>query len=270
MNTIIKTNNIPTNIPKIIFIVPYRNRKPHLDLFLFYMPYLLNKQYENNEYQILICHQNDKRPFNRGAMKNLGFYYSKKMYPNDYKSITFVFNDVDTLPGSDNMFDYKTTNGIIKHFYGFTFALGGFFSITGNDFEKINGFPNYWNWGFEDNCLQIRASKQNIKIDRSQFYKINDINILQFFNGRPRVVDSMVTHKLREDNGINGISDIKNIEYKSDIIENQNEKQNNIYEIKFNKWNVSEDHTKVVFEKLNNPSKVIQRKVSMRNILRLR
>ena len=71
-------------IPKIIFIVPYRNRKPHLNCFLHYMPYILNQQYKEHEYEIIISHQNDSRPFNRGAMKNLGFLYAKNKYPSHY------------------------------------------------------------------------------------------------------------------------------------------------------------------------------------------
>ena len=95
-------------------------------------------------YEIYFAHQCDNRPFNRGAMKNLGFIAIKNKYPNHYKDITFIFNDVDTFPGEKGMIDYITTPGIVKHYYGFNFALGGIFSICGADFEKAKGFPNFW------------------------------------------------------------------------------------------------------------------------------
>jgi hypothetical protein len=43
---------------------------------------------------------------------------------------------------SKNLINYATTVGNIKHFYGFTFTLGGIVSITGEDFEKMNGYLN--------------------------------------------------------------------------------------------------------------------------------
>ena len=47
--------------------------------------------------------------FNRGATKNIGFLAMK--YPDTYKQITFVFNDVDTIPNKKNLFNYKTRKG---------------------------------------------------------------------------------------------------------------------------------------------------------------
>ena len=130
--------------------------------------------------KIFFIEQFDMRTFNRGAMKNIGFMLIKQLYPDNYKDITIVFNDVDTTPSKAGLIDYKTKSGIIKHFYGYTFALGGIVSITGEDFEKLNGFPNYWAWGFEDNLLNKRAQKAQITVDRSVFFPINDKkNIIQ-------------------------------------------------------------------------------------------
>jgi hypothetical protein len=57
-------------IPKRVFIVPYRNRKQQKFFFSKYMTYLLE---DTNDYEIYFSHQSDKRSFNRGATKNIGF-----------------------------------------------------------------------------------------------------------------------------------------------------------------------------------------------------
>ena len=160
-------------IPEIVFIVPYRDRESHKQVFLKEMTSYLSK-YEYN-YEIYFSHQCDNRPFNRGAIKNIGFLAIKNKYPNDYKNITFVFHDVDTLPTEKANIDYKTTLGVVSHYYGEIWALGGLFSIKGEDFEKIEGFPNFWGWGLEDNTIYDRCVKHNIQVDRSVFYPMNDV-----------------------------------------------------------------------------------------------
>lgn len=85
------------NIPKLIFIVPYRNREEHLDYFKNHMKTIL-EDLSTDTYAIYYVHQCDDRGFNRGAMKNIGFLMVKNKYPNDYKNITLVFNDVDSMP----------------------------------------------------------------------------------------------------------------------------------------------------------------------------
>jgi len=175
-------SDITKSPPKIIFIVPYRDRDQQLAFFIRHMKYIL-EDYDENDTRVMIIHQNDKRSFNCGAMKNIGFRIVKEQYPDDYNDITLVFNDVDTLPFTKDFINYETNTNVIKHFYGFKHTLGGIFSIKGGDFEKINGFPNFWAWGYEDNMFYDRALKHNIKIDRRQYYQFADKNILHFYDG---------------------------------------------------------------------------------------
>jgi len=173
-------------IPKRIIIVPYRNRSEHKMEFLKRM-----KEYFKNQtdIEIYFAHQVDNRPFNRGAMKNIGFLAMKNKYSQDYKNITFIFHDVDTFPRYNDIIPYDTTEGTVSHYYGVYFALGGIVAIKGVDFEKIKGFPNFWGWGMEDNILQDRCIKNNIKIDRSCFYKMQDTRMVRLFDGFKRLTN---------------------------------------------------------------------------------
>jgi len=199
--------------PKLIFIVPYRDRQQHFEFFNKHMKntVLLNK----TDYKIYYIEQCDTRDFNRGAMKNIGFLAMKEKYPNDYKNITFVFNDIDTMPFTSDFLNYYTTQNVIKHFYGYSFTLGGIVSILGSDFEKIMGFPNLWTWGYEDNSLQKRAQANNIIIDRSQFYPVLDINILQLKDGVERIMNRKEFDRYITNNA-DGINDIRNLTYNID------------------------------------------------------
>jgi hypothetical protein len=168
------------------------------------------EDYDPKTYKILYIHQQDEREFNRGAMKNIGFIEVKKMYPNDYQNITLVFNDIDTMPYTKNFLDYKTNPGIVKHFYGFKYTLGGIVSITAGDFEKINGFPNFWAWGYEDNMLQSRVLNAGLIIDRNMFYPILDPNILHLTEGITRNINR-TEFDVYNSNTKEGIDSIHNI-----------------------------------------------------------
>ena len=207
------TNDSENNsiIPSLIFIVPYRDREQQYDFFSKHMLTIL-EDYPINYYKILYIHQKDNRSFNRGAMKNIGFIVVKQLYPNDYQNITLVFNDIDTMPYTKNMLTFPTKPGIIKHFYGFTYCLGGIVSINAKDFEMINGFPNFWAWGYEDNLLNNRAKYSNLEIDRSEFYNILDKNILHFTEGITRNVNR-TEYDEYNNNTSEGINTIFNLEY---------------------------------------------------------
>ena len=202
---------------KTVFIVPYRDRLEHLYFFQQYLPFVLpdinNNNNTNIDYEVYFAHQKDTRPFNRGAMKNIGFLAIKNKYPNDYKNITFIFNDVDVLPYTKNIFDYKTTDNIIKHYYGYTNCLGGSFAIKGKDFERINGFPNLWSYGLEDTIIQTRALSvldKSIRIERYNFYEIGNKKVLQLFDGLNRLIDRNPTNKVFDNHKNDGISSIIN------------------------------------------------------------
>ena len=207
--------------PKIVFIVPYRDREHHLKFFSVYMKHVLS-DYDPSTYEIYIIHQKDSRPFNRGGMKNIGFLAVKEKYPNEYQDITFVFNDVDTVPYDKGILQYETRAGIVKHFYGVKFALGGIFSIKGGDFERTNGFPNFWAWGGEDNYMQYRVLQCGLKIDRRGFFPLQHPNILQMVEGIMRTISrseaEMVFYKTTND----GLYTLQNVVFKEENNSNTN------------------------------------------------
>jgi hypothetical protein len=199
-------------VPKRVFIVPYRNRVQHKFFFSKYMSFILE---DSDDYEIYFSHQCDARTFNRGGVKDIGFLAIRNKYPQHYKDITFIFNDIDTIP-FNKIFDYQTNHGIVKHYYGFKYALGGIIVMKGADFERINGFPCFWGWGMEDNALQKRCDRAGLKVDRSVFYNIGSPEILQLFDGISRIISKKDPWRGEHDNGIDGLKTITQLKYSID------------------------------------------------------
>ena len=231
-------------IPKRVFIVPYRNRIQHKFFFSKYMSFIL----ENDEdYEIYFTHQCDVRTFNRGAVKDIGFIAVKNKYPQHYRDITFIFNDVDTIPFT-KIFDYETQHGVVKHYYGFKYALGGIVVMKGSDFEKTNGFPCFWGWGMEDNALQKRCESVGLKIDRSVFYNIGSPEILQLFDGISRIISKKDPWRGENDNGVDGLRTITQLKYTiDDKSENPNDNIFTVHNDKIKFINVSTFLTHIPF-----------------------
>jgi len=200
--------------PKLVFIVPYRDREQQLHFFQKQMKEVM-KNVLLEDYKILYIHQCDNRGFNRGAMKNIGFLFVKQHYPETYHNITLVFNDIDTMTYTADFLNYETVQGRVKHFYGYKHALGGIVSIVASDFEKVNGYPNFWSWGYEDNLLQFRVLKAKMVIDRNQFYPIMDKNIIHFGDGLEKEVNRSEFERYSKET-LEGINSITNLEYQYD------------------------------------------------------
>jgi N-terminal region of glycosyl transferase group 7 len=157
--------------PKVVIIVPVRDRDEHKNI--------VASIYKNSaQLKFIFVNQNWYYPFNKGAMLNIGFLEIKKLYPDLYQNITFVFHDVDIIlfRGLDirKLLDrFITSSGTIKHIYGFQHSLGGVFSITGLDYEKVGGSPNIYGWNVEDVILQDRVLSHNLRIDRSESHFVD-------------------------------------------------------------------------------------------------
>jgi hypothetical protein len=142
--------------------------------------------------------------------------------------MTFIFNDVDTIP-FNKIFDYQTTHGVVKHYYGFKYALGGIVVIKGADFEKMNGYPCFWGWGMEDNALQKRCDGYGLTVDRSVFYEIGSPEILQLFDGISRIISKKDPWRGENDDGVDGLRTIHQLKY---LIDEKSENPNgNIFAV---------------------------------------
>jgi hypothetical protein len=152
------------------FIIPYRNRKEHLDEFIKRFTEMLKDK--DIDAQFYIIHQINSSEFNRGAMKNIGFLEVCKNRPDGL----FIFHDVDTYPVYWGSIQYEAKKGEFRRpvMNSSPENLGLICSCWKEEFEKTNGFANYWGWGSEDGALYYRAKKLGILI--------NENNMVDYIN----------------------------------------------------------------------------------------
>lgn len=137
---------------KLAIIVPYRDRKSHLNIFIPYIHYCL----KSIDYKVIIVEQEKDTLFNRGMLFNIGFKENENF---DY----YCFHDVDSLPINYNgLYDYSDIPiNLIGRFLDsevYPAYYGGVSLFSKQSFEKINGFSNeYEGWGAEDDDLRNRV-----------------------------------------------------------------------------------------------------------------
>lgn len=154
---------------KVAIIVPFRKRHEHLKHWLFYLHPILKRQ--QLDYAVYIINQHGDGVFNRAKLLNVGYVEALKEY--DYNC--FVFSDVDLVPLDDRniyrCYDQPRHLAVAMDKFNFGLPYNGFFggvsSLSKQQFEKINGFPNtYWGWGGEDDDLYNRVIIQQMSISR--------------------------------------------------------------------------------------------------------
>lgn len=143
-----------------IIVIPYRNRKAHLDYFIDNSIPLI-KQYLPNT-KVVVIEQNEGKLFNRGAVINVAF----KEYLHNTKY--FITNDVDINPTDRCLKELYSANledkSVLAIYSSWCNTLGGIIKIHSDSIDIMNGFPNdIWGWGVEDKALQNRADFHGIK-----------------------------------------------------------------------------------------------------------
>jgi hypothetical protein len=155
---------------RVAIIIPYRNREEHLQQFIEHFNQLDDSGLHGSILDIYIIEQNNDDKFNRGMLLNIGYLISKKVGYDRY-----IFHDVDLFPDQTIFELYfaspqKTIHYIVpkvEHKYNFKMYLGGVIGLSGQCFEKINGFPNtFFGWGGEDDAMYNRIAANRISVYR--------------------------------------------------------------------------------------------------------
>src|SRR5262249_25482805 len=130
----------PPRTGRLAILVPYRNRKAYLDIFLREIPAYLERANGINDYAIYVAEQQSPDRFNLALSRNV----AARAALDDGASGYFVFHDVDIIP----------LHGIDYRPRGFNvawFLSAGSCKVTTTDFVKANGYnPAFVGWGDED------------------------------------------------------------------------------------------------------------------------
>jgi hypothetical protein len=215
---------------KNLIVIPYRNRKKHLDKFISSTIRLLTN--ELIDCKVLVIEQTEGNLFNRGALINIGYDLFKD------KAEFIITHDVDLYPTQEciSKFYSKSFDGALGICCSPCNTLGGIVKIPMHHFKTANGFPNnFWGWGVEDKAFQNRIEFSNLKIKKSILRNRGDFT--KYFKSdesdHSRKKDSWkynTKHKLHYEKwnklsskrrkNLISFSGINNLKYK--IIENRN------------------------------------------------
>lgn len=155
-----------------IIIIPYRNRKAHLEAFIAKVIPIFQKVLKS--FKVVIVEQAKGKLFNRGALLNIGY----QEYNSQSPDACFFNHDVDIYPTETCVEKYYLNQSNHQQFdlscVGFTGiitppcdTLGTVIKFSAPEFAKCNGYPNnFWGWGVEDKALQNRVELAGIPISK--------------------------------------------------------------------------------------------------------
>jgi hypothetical protein len=187
---------------KIGIIVPYRNRRTHLNHFITSIKNHFKKS--KLDYEIIIVEQSDNNPFNRGSLLNIGVIKAKEL------GCTYIaLHDVDMLPTKDvdySIVDRPThlaTNFLSNHYKEqkriiFDEYFGGVTMFLIEDYYHINGYSNkYWGWGYEDDDLLWRCKENFDDFNKKKLPAESYSSAALKFNGHTSQVIIPKPYKLK-------------------------------------------------------------------------
>ena len=172
-------------------VVPYRDRYEHLLKFVPHVcSYFARDKLDCTiEYQVLFVEQENGLPFNRGALKNIGFALGQG--ETDYT----CFADIDYLPiwadyswtnvpstlvwygAEERPIAPMKSNMVVKH--DMEQFVGGSLLVPNDSFLRVNGYSNdYWGWGYEDLDLaeRFRVTGTTIHHRKGTFFPLDHDN----------------------------------------------------------------------------------------------
>ena len=161
---------------RLSIVVPYRDRAEQLARFLPHMTvyFQRDKIDKNQPHRITVVEQEAGRPFNIGALRNVGFLLTET----DCEQV--CFHDVDYLPiwadyrpvdrptrllwyGAEKVKIEGSANLVVEHDPKKYFS--GVVMFPAALFRRLNGYGNgYWGWGYEDTDMRIRCRAEGIAL----------------------------------------------------------------------------------------------------------
>jgi len=118
-----------------------------------------------HEYKIVICEQNDDRKFNRGALLNIAFLLSEKLFPHEKK---YIHMNADYRFNMERPFPYEIVelkSGFMELFTLPYPILGSACVFDPESYKVVNGFPNdLWGWGGDDWAIYNRIKQKHVPI----------------------------------------------------------------------------------------------------------